>query len=342
MLDLDAVLEKNNVSTEGINLGGNEEKSFEQPIQEQEAPKEEVIQEYREEPKQESPKQEPEKPVEREFQFPAERFGGKVKSWEDVEALMAKAERPDPFKDDYIKKIVDTYNAKGSLEDFFKAHSTNWEKMPAEEVLRRKIESQYDGLEKKHLDTIYKKELAKYNLDPEENTEEEIELGRALMERDANQFRQEQLKQQEGYFQPAPEPVNTDQIKKTVNSLPQVKSLLETKTLKYNIGDKEFNMEVKDPNFILESLVDERNFVNSFIKDGKPDVDAWIDVVAYAQNREGVRQALVDHGRSLGKEEVIDTDYKNSNLGKPKQSEDDSGENKWEALAKGFTEQLRR
>jgi hypothetical protein len=331
-LDLDAVLERNNVSAENVSIGN-------EPIQE--APREE----FREEPPQEQrkePKQEDPKPVEKEFQFPSERFGGKVKSWEDVEQLMAKAEKPDPFKDDYIKKIVDTYNAKGSLEDFFKAHSTNWKEMPATEVLRRKIEDQYKGLEKKHIDTIYKKELAKYSLDPDENTEEEIELGMALMERDANEFRQQQLQAQEGYFQPAPEPVNLDQVKQKVNSFPQVKSLMESKTLKYNIGGKDFNMQVTDPSFIFDTLVDERNFINSFIKDGKPDVDAWIDVVAYAQNREAVRQALVDHGRSLGKEEVIDTDYKNSTLGKPKPSGEANNEDKWTGLYKAFAEKLRQ
>jgi hypothetical protein len=332
MLDLDAVLEKNNVSTESISLRD------EAPVEQ-----ESVIQDpVKQEPVSQEVKQEPvqQEPVRQEFEFPAERFGGKIKSWDDVENLVKKTEQS-PFKDEYIQKIVETYNAKGSLEEFFKAHSTNWKEMPAEEVLRRKIESQYDGLEKKHLDTIYKKELAKYNLDPEENTEEEIELGMALMERDANQFRQEQIKQQEGYFQPAPPPVDTEKIKNTVTSLPEVKSLLETKMLKYNIGDKEFNMEVKDPNFILETLIDERNFVNTFIKDGKPDVAAWIDVVAYAQNRDGVRKALVDHGRSLGKSEVIDSDYKNSTLGKPKPSEDGSEEG-LAGLAKAFAEKFKR
>lgn len=335
-INLDEVLAKDGVSTEGIEIGN-------QPVQkqpEQETPNEqskEVFQE-RQEIKQEIPvKEEIKQEVKEEVKQPENpfaKYGDKIKSWDDVDKLLQKAEQS-PFKDDYIRKVAETYEAKGSLEDFFKAHSTDWKAMSPEEVLKNKISEQYAGIDKKHIDKIWQKEKAKYGLDPDENTEDEIELGMALMERDANMYREEKIKAQEGYFQPKPEPVDVEKIRQTVANIPSVKTLLDSKKLSYKIGDKDFNVEVKDPSAVMETLVDERNFINQFIKpDGTADVEAWIDVVSYAQNREGVRQALIDFGRQMGKVDVIDTDYKNTDF-KKTAPEQDSGDFQ-EGLLKAF------
>jgi len=256
-------------------------------------------------------------------EFPSDKFKGKFKSWDEVTEQLSEfeklksAEPESPFKDDFIKKVVDIYNEKGNLSDFFKAHSVDWKEMPSEDVLKESFKEKNKKLDKKFVDKLWEKEKSKYSLDSEDD--EEAELGRALMERDADEVRNQRIKDQEGYLQvepkEAPPKYTPDQIKEAVKKLPEVEMLLKNKNITHKIGDSDFNLEVTDPGFIVEALANDRVLIDKFIKkDGNHDVQGFIDVVNYASNPEAMRQAYVDYGRTLGKTEVIDGDYKNSTL----------------------------
>ena len=296
--------------------------------------------------KADTPKEDPikEDPI-KEDRFPEDRFNGKFKNWDEVnssieELEQLKAKEPEnPFKDDYIKKVVDAYNQKGDLKDFFKAHAVDWKEMAAEDVLKEAFKDKYSGIDKKHINRLWDKEKEKYDLDSDDD--DDIELGKALMERDANEIREQRVKDQEGYLQVEPKvetPKYTpEQIRESIKRIPEVDTFLKDKSITYKIGDEDFKLAVKDSNFILEALADDRVLINKFIKaDGKHDIKGFIDVVNYANDPEGVRKAWSDHSKTLGKTEIIDQDYKNTTLKNQPNSDKNAEVSFQEGLAKAF------
>lgn len=356
--------EFDNLTLEDVKVGG--EVLREEPQEQVEEVKEEVkSEEIKETPKEEisSEKQEEkpvdttkveeptkENPIEKEEVkadvFPSDRFGDKYKSWEEVEAALN--EPKVEFKDDFIKRVVDKYNQDGTLEDFFKAYSTDWDKLDDKEVLRRQFfEENADVEDKRVIERLWKKELDKYTLDENEYDQEEVETGLALLKRDASKLRGKFKEEQQGYLQPSkkePEPDKTKQIaalQKFVDEDPIVKSVKESKLVTLDIDGEKYNFELDNPEIIAQSLVNENLFYNQFLKDGKPDTGKWAEVMAYATNPQKFRKSLVDFGRSLERKSVED-ELKNTKLPRqdasPSTSTGDEKEDLLNAfLAKGKT-----
>lgn len=341
-IDIDKILAergvKNEESQENVDVLERSEEPQEPEVQEPEAQEPEVQQ------SQEPIAQEPE-PQEPET-FPSDKFDGKFNDWDEVKNVLQEYEElknkepENPFKDDFIKKVVDVYNQKGDLTDFFKAHSTNWKELPAEQVLKERFKEKYKDIDQKYVNKLWEKEKEKYNLDSDDD--EEIELGKALMERDANEVRTEKIQEQEGYLQPVKEePKYTpDQIKEAVKKFPEVKELLNKKQLSHKVGDNDFNLQVKDLDFIVDSLADDRKLINKFISpDGKHDIKGFIDAANYINDPDSVRQAWVDYGKTLGKEDIVDQDYKNTTLKKQPNTNSPSDEPFSVGLAKAFAKE---
>lgn len=253
--------------------------------------------------------------------FPADRFGGRFSSWDEVSEFINKEQKEPEYKDEFIKKLVEKYNTDGSLKDYFEAHSVDWEKMDSREVLRRKFFNENPDIDDKYKNKLFERELAKYNIDPDSNDEEEVELGMALLERDANKYRNERIEENKKYLEPQKQEDNTgakiEALKKFRDTLPEIKSLREDKKIKFNAEGEEFNFEVDDPEFIAETLVDEQAFnslfTNNLSKEGKIDTDKWIKTVEFARNPEKFIQSFIDHGKNLGRKEFEAT-LKNTDL----------------------------
>lgn len=247
--------------------------------------------------------------------FPADKFGGKFNSWDEVNDFINKPAEPS-FKDDFIKKIVDTYNSNGNLEPFFKAYSVNWENMSTDEVMKKKFFEENSEFDPKIVEKMWNKEVAKF--DPEELDEDELEIYNAKRESEASKYRQAKLSEREQYLQPKQqEPtVDLESLRKTVNNLPEIKNLTEKGKLVYQTPDGEFAFKVNDVNAIAESIVDVNSFLNGFVENGKPNAQKWIDVAAYAQNPDQMRQSWVDFGKSLGRKE-LEQDLKNPSSSNP-------------------------
>lgn len=276
--------------------------------------------------------------------FPAERFKGKFNNWDEVESFISK-EPENPFKDDFIKKVVDKYNNDGSLKEFFEAHATDWNKVSDEEVLRRDFFESNSDLDEETLNLIWKRELAKYNIDPEEFSEEEVKVGQAVMKRDANNKRKERIEKQQQLLEPAKQQVDPGQdlerVKKVVNGLPEVKSLREEKKVKFIFDGNEFNYEVGDTEEIIESMADENRFFSKFIKDGKLDTAKWSQVMAFAMNPEKFLNEFSKFNKGLGKEELVTTELKNTSLPGTTPSESQTPGDFSTRLAQAFKEKGR-
>jgi hypothetical protein len=278
-------------------------------------------------PKVDTPVNETEAPEEKADSFPLDRFEGKFKSWEEVETALN--EPKIEFKDDFIKKVVDKYNQDGNLDDFFKAYSTDWDKLNDQEVLKREFfQENADMEDEKAIERLWKKELSKYTIDADEYDQEEVETGLALMKRDAKKVRTKFKEEQQSYLQPSTKTEAPDDSKriealqKFVNEDPIVKTVKESKIVSLDIDGEKYNFEVDDPQIIADSLVNENLFYNQFVKDGKPDTGKWAEVMAYATNPSKFRKSLVDYGRSLERKSM-EGELKNTKL--PKQESQKSG-----------------
>lgn len=260
--------------------------------------------------------------------FPSDRLGGKYKSWEEVQTALEQPKETD-FKDDFIKKVVEKYNQDGSLEDFFKAYSTDWDKMSDQDVLKEKFfEDNADMEDDKAVERLWKKELSKYTIDADEYDQEEIETGLALMKRDAKKVRTALKEQQAQFIEPQSKKDGPDEgkrieaLKKFVDEDPIVQAIKQTKIVSLDIDGEKYNFELDNPEIIAESLVNENLFYNQFVTNGKPDTGKWAEVMAYVTNPQKFRKSLVDYGRSLERKSM-EGELKNTSL--PRQEASKSG-----------------
>lgn len=114
-------------------------------------------------------------------------------------------------------KIVNFLNKWQNGEDIsghLKVMSTDYGKMPAEEVMRHQLRKEYPKASDKAFEVVYQEEVVnKYKLNEDYFTEAEVERGKLLLEAKADKFRDELIKEQEDYlFQKAPEKTNLPDI----------------------------------------------------------------------------------------------------------------------------------
>lgn len=91
----------------------------------------------------------------------------------------------------------------GKTTEYLKELSTDYSKMPPEEVMRHQLREEYPKASEKQLDILYKKEVVeKYSLDSDD--EDTVEEGKLLLEAKADKYRDSLLSNQEKYLLPKP------------------------------------------------------------------------------------------------------------------------------------------
>ena len=245
--------------------------------------------------------------------FPADKFDGKFSSWDEVKNALNSPKQESPKYDEFLQKVIDKYTTDGSLEDFFKAYSVNYDNLPDEEILKRNFSKQYDGLEQKIIDKLWEKEKSKYTIDPEEYPEEEVEVGKALLKRDADRLRTQFKEEQQKYIQPQRQQVDINQLQQTVLGMPEVQKLRSDRKLTLEVDGQAINYELSDPDFVVNTMVDDAPFYNLFMDNGKVNPSKWASVVEFARNPQAVLKAVLDQGKTLARAE-IEAELKNSKL----------------------------
>lgn len=252
-----------------------------------------------------------------------QKTGGKFKTVDEVLAALAKEPVPaEPkYKDDYIKKAVDYYNATGNLKPYLEAFNTDYSKVSDEGMMKMKLREEYPNLSEKAFAKIYRERVInKYNLDPEDNDPDDVEIGKELMAADATKLREEASKRQQEFKmpdQPTPESTSQDKpavdvqaenekLKKIAESDPAVGELLTNKRLVYKHEGSDFNYEVAEPEKLTEMIYDDSKFWSLFKgADGKADLGKFLRVAAFATDEDGFMKAYGTNAKSIGKEEVL-------------------------------------
>jgi hypothetical protein len=213
--------------------------------------------------------------------------------------------------------VVDKYEKDGSLDDFFKAHSTDWDKIDDTEAVKRNFFEENQGLDRKIVEKLWQKELrTKYNVDPDSADEDEIEENQAVLARDAKKVRDAMKVRQQEYLQPKNNVDPNEQverIKKVVENLPETSKLRTEKKVTFDIDGQPFNYSVDNVEKIVDSLVDENVFRNVFISGNKVDTDRYMKTMAFGMNPDAMIKSFVDHGKTLARRE-IETELKNPSV----------------------------
>jgi hypothetical protein len=222
------------------------------------------------------------------------------------------------WKDDFIKGVVEFYEKTGDITPYLQAKLVDFNGMSDEEVMRRNLREQYPDVSEKAFERLYKQQIVdKFKLDSEEWGEEDSDLGRELLKAEATKARQKYIEWQNGFM--APEPVVSDEAKQEEAQLKEAfqkfeqdvrtnkmtSQLLNDKRIAIKVGDAEFNYELSNPNEMVDLTLDNNKFFSQFAAgDGQLDYSKWYKTVAYSQNPELFEKALINYGKTLGREEV--------------------------------------
>jgi hypothetical protein len=120
------------------------------------------------------------------------------------EANAKEAEKPaEPseykFKDDFIKKAVEYYETYGTLQPYLEATSVDYDSISDLELIKAQFEKENSDLSERARTRLFEKELERYNL--ESYDEDDAEVGKALLMRDANRLRAKLKSEQKEFIQ---------------------------------------------------------------------------------------------------------------------------------------------
>lgn len=212
------------------------------------------------------------------------------------------------------------------LKDYLEAVSTDYSKMSPEELLRRQLFKEFGSLSAEDFEEVYRmKVIEQYKLDPDVYDEKEVRRGKLLLGIDADRVRQDLIKkQQEMLLSKPPElgPSIAEQeaqalqeqrekdfetYKGLVNNHEQTKQLLNTKLLRIGTGDNAFNLEVANPNDVLDLLYDPAKWAQKLWNtDGTPNVRKQLILGAIANDDELFFSNWAKHYEMIGAKSVAD------------------------------------
>jgi hypothetical protein len=228
--------------------------------------------------------------------------------------------------DDKMINFLSKWKGGEDLKDYLQAITVDYSKMTPEQLLRQHLMADFGSLSPEDFEEVYKmKVIEQYKLDPDLFSETEVRRGKLLLGIDADRIRQDLVrKQQDLLFAKAPEPgpsasdiaareqqeqneKNLLTYRNFVDTSEHTKELLNTKFLKIGDGDKAFNLEVTNPNEVLNLLYDPAKWASKlWNEDGTPNVKKQLILGAIANDDSLVFSNLAKHYEMLGAKSVTE------------------------------------
>lgn len=232
---------------------------------------------------------------------------GRFSSLEELLELAEKDAPAPQFKDDFIKSAVEYYEKNGSLKPFLEAMQMDYDNMEPMELMRHKLRSEYSDLSESAFNKLYKREVIdKYNLDEDSYEEEDVELGKQLLKKDAESLRQQLKSEQSKFLEPENDSQDdsqqlSEQWASRVESDSLTQQLLQSKSVTIEVDGEEFNYEIDNPQQVMEMTKDNSKFFNLFLnEEGEVDLAKWYKVVAFALEPDVYERSLLNHGKTVG------------------------------------------
>lgn len=224
------------------------------------------------------------------------------------------------FKDDFIKKAVEYYETYGTLQPYLEAATIDYDSVSDLDLVKAEFDKQNSDLSERAKNKLFEKELEKYNLDAYD--EDDAEVGKALLMRDANKLRKSYKEEQQKFIQSiqptaqeqvqqvSPEEIEAQQAQARAAVQSGVSGVINNNLIKLEANGEGINYQVADTSKIVDYAIDSSKFLSTFAKDGNVDWDKWTKVVAFAENPTQFISELIKHGKSLGRK-AMESELKN-------------------------------
>ncbi len=264
-------------------------------------------------------------------------------------------------KIDFFSNLINEWKTKGNLQGYLKELSTDYSKMPPEEVMRHQLREDYPNVSDAQLNALYKKKvIGEYNLDSEDP--DEVEEGKLLLDAEAGRYRAKMIENQKTkLFPEVPEakeeiPDNSQEIeeqknveayKSAIETDPYSKKIFDSKKIIIGEGEDAFSFPV-DPETVkgvlfdsskwAENLFDIERNPDGTIKKSTPKVENQILTAIFSENPKKFLSDYAKHFKAIGGKAAIEP-LENA---KPKETTRTSVADKLpktmaEAMAKGGT-----
>lgn len=233
--------------------------------------------------------------------------------------------------DDFILGAHDYYRKTGNLAEYAEVKSVDYNKMPDEKIVERKLREQYAsaGLSDDELQLLIEDEMQnRFKLDAEVHSERDVLISKAKMKAEAAEFRktlidrQQQFKAPERVVEATPE-VNPEQqvaqVRSQILGDAGVQQFMQVKKLQMGDAQNPYNYEVTNPQDTIAILYDWQQYSAHMAQkdaagqvvlnaDGTPKLDygKMLKLAAYAQDMNGIEKKLIDHGETLRRKKEVD------------------------------------
>lgn len=227
--------------------------------------------------------------------------------------------------DEQMANFLEFWKSGGDVKQYLQELSTDYEKMPAEELMRHQLRREYPTASERQIELLYKREIVeKYKIDPEQYDEEEVEEGKLLLDAYASKYRPQLIKeQQQKLIPPAPEKTAAPETpNESVQMLENAKSRLVGSDLYRNVltnnsltigeGDEAFKFPVNGQE-LLQIIYEGEEFAKNLFKinesGGKveliPDVQKQLLTAAVAKHGMQLFVEYAKHYKSVGSQKAI-------------------------------------
>lgn len=216
----------------------------------------------------------------------------------------------------------------GDVTKYLQELTTDYTKMPAEEVMRNQLRQEYPKATDKQIDVLFKKQvLDYYKIDPNLYSEDEVAEGRLLLEAVADKHRDKLVQDQQQFLLPKPAQQQEgpdlesqealqlfESYKQTFNNHSAVKDLLNTKALTIGQNDEVYNFPIPFADEVVKNIQDT---LETYISIGKinkeniaqlpPDfIQNQILITAFSKNPSAFINSLAEHFKTIGGKKAIE------------------------------------
>lgn len=233
-------------------------------------------------------------------------------------------------EDEFLKKVIAYRKEHGNVTAFLEAAGKDWDKVSDLDLWKDEFRLKHLNLPKEKFDRLANIELRKRfgAIEDELADPDEKEAASLFLESEAAEIRNKRKAEQQSFldkYQPKDtkaeqmqlaEKQEAERLKSvadyqaSIDNLPSTKALLADKKIVIGVGKEAYNYEV-NPATILDVVKNPSKLFGLLGEAGKEDYAKFKKLVAFAVDMDKYDAGLINHGRSLGTETVVEEDLSN-------------------------------
>ena len=244
-----------------------------------------------------------------------EKFNSKYSSLDDVSNVMDKGQNQQ-FASEELQRLNDFVSNTGrGVNDFYKAYSSDYNKMSDEQIMMENLQMNNPNLTKQELDLYYR---STYKSDKDKYKEDEVALGKINLKKDAAKEREELKKVQESIQKPSENYLSPDEMKNIredwLDNLD--KEVDELEGIAFELDDKgnefTFSLTEEDKDNLYNNNSNLDGFFNRYMDEGsgKWNMEKLNMEMFILNNFDRIIRSVASQNKGVGREQII-KDIKN-------------------------------